>query len=118
MEKIHTRYYIFNKYYFDYKLKVKEKYIYLDWILAVKKFHKFIFDNKCSYDIPILVLYFGKNSFNNDIINNEYGDCVLNINDIIFHSQNYFCNPTLCKIKDSIHDIFCSEGYVVKKHII
>jgi pimeloyl-ACP methyl ester carboxylesterase len=107
--------YIFNKYYFEYKFKVKKKNIYLDWILAVKKFHKFIFNNKCSYDIPVLILYCGKNSFDNDIIYNEFGDCVLNINDIIFHSQNYFKNSTLCKIKDSIHDIFCSEDYVVKK---
>ena len=118
--KIHNgidpyRSFIFDKYYYDKELKVNYKKIYLDWVLAVLEYQKIIKNNKCNSNIPILILYCDKNISSSDILNNDLGDDILNINDITYYSQIYFNNLTLKKISNSIHDIFCSDKNVVDK---
>lgn len=107
--------FISDRYYFDNDLKVSYKKIYLDWILAVRQYHKIVKNEKCHNNIPVLVLYCDKNISAKDIQNNDLGDNVLNVNDITYYSQMYFNNLTLRKVNNSIHDIFCSDKDVVNK---
>ena len=79
--------FIFDRYYFDKDIKVGYKKIYLDWILAVNKYHKILKNTKCNNNIPVLVLYCEKNICCKDILNNDLGDNVLNINDITYYSK-------------------------------
>jgi len=103
--------YIFKKYFFDKKLKVSEKPVYLDWVITVSYYQKLI--SKYIFTTPTLVLCPSNSCNEEDLIDNNYGDSVLNVSDMVSISNKIFKNLELKMVNDSIHDIFVSNKEVV-----
>ena len=103
--------YIFENYHFDRKLKINDIDIYLDWILTVKYYQNEL--SKLTLSVPTFVFCPSKNATNNDLLNNNFGDTILDVNDIFSFSCNLFQNLCFKNCDNSIHDVFVSKPDVV-----